>query len=311
MLTRVKALIKSRLHSRSYWTIGFIEQSAEELFETQNTNPQIHWIKDMPTDRFWADPFLLDVEENGDMRVLVEEVFWTEEERGSIVELRVSKDYRLVERIPILEEGFHLSYPFIERREGKVFVYPESSGSGAFFRYILHSSRLMKEGMEIEEPLCDATKVRIGETEWWFASKRIVANKELCAYYRPAGTDFVWTPHPKNPIVQSTKYARMAGAFVFSEGEIYRCAQNCAVTYGSALEIMQVDVCNENEYKEHLHMTIKPDKNAPYGIHTINTYKGITVVDGIQKMEANLLTRIIFMIQKMRSILHLALKDRR
>lgn len=291
----------SKLFLRDRWTIGFIESDIQTLIKNKDTSPKIHWLRHNYTDRFWADPFILEVEENGDIRVLVEEMIWTKA-KGTIVELLISSDYELIDRWELLEEDVHLSYPFIEREGNQIFVYPESSRAGKLIKYRLCNHRLLKVDVELSLPICDATKVRINNKEWWFGTlygKN--QDKELCAFYKKIGGDEDYIAHIGNPLIRNISSSRPAGSFVECDGKYYRCAQDSSRTYGGVISIMEVDVCNTGEYRECLSFQLTPDPNGecPNGIHTINGYKGRIVVDGIRAFKFAPITKLIFIIKNL------------
>lgn len=291
----------NKLYLRDRWTIGFIESDIKALIEERNMSPKIHWLKHNYTDRFWADPFILDIEEDGSIRVLVEEMIWTKA-KGTIVELLVSPDYRLIDRWELLEEDVHLSYPFIERKEGRVFVYPEGSRSGKLTKYELCNHRLLKVATELSLPVCDATKIVLDDKEWWFATLYGEGqDRDLYAFYRKYGSDEDYTAHPKNPIVSDITHARPAGALVESNGKYYRCSQDSSRTYGGALSITEVDICDVFSYRENLLFQLLPDVKGecPNGIHTINGYKSLTVVDGIRAVRFAPITKIVFIVKNL------------
>ncbi|MDO4790787.1 MAG: hypothetical protein Q3998_07490, partial [Porphyromonas sp.] len=177
----------SKLYLRDRWTIGFIESDVAAIIEKRISSPQIHWLQHSYTDRFWADPFILDLEKDGSIRVLAEEMIWTKA-KGTIVELLISPDYQLLDRWEILEEDVHLSYPFIERVAGEVYVYPESSHKGHLMKYRLCNHKLVEVGVELALPICDATKVVSNGYEWWFGTLLGKGkDRDLLVFYRPIG----------------------------------------------------------------------------------------------------------------------------
>ena len=53
------------------WNIGFIESSSREIVASNDSLLRVHWLKHNYKDRFFADPFVLSVDENV-INVLVE-----------------------------------------------------------------------------------------------------------------------------------------------------------------------------------------------------------------------------------------------
>ena len=89
-----------------------------------------------------------------------------------------------------------------------------------------------------------------------------------------------WTPHPLNPIVSDVRKARPAGNVFVHKGKIIRPAQNCSGHYGYGMNMNEILILNEEEYKEISIEIIEPDwdKNA-ISTHTFNHLNGLTVID--------------------------------
>ena len=107
----------------SAWNIGFVEDKVQCVIRNDLQN--IHWMKHQYSDRWFADPFILNVDEEN-IILLVEE-FCYSFNKGRIAKLVVSrKDYILKEMKIVLEEPWHLSFPFILRKNDKIYIIPES-----------------------------------------------------------------------------------------------------------------------------------------------------------------------------------------
>lgn len=85
----------------SAWNIGFVEDKVQCVIRNDLQN--IHWMKHQYSDRWFADPFILNVDEEN-IILLVEE-FCYSFNKGRIAKLVVSrKDYILKEMKIVLEE---------------------------------------------------------------------------------------------------------------------------------------------------------------------------------------------------------------
>lgn len=73
--------------------------------------------------------------------------------------------------------------------------------------------------------------------------------------------------------------ARNAGEWFEVDGVIYRPAQDCTARYGGALVIQKLENTIDPSFSTFRH--IKPSSiKYSLGIHTLNNYKVVTVVDG-------------------------------
>ena len=108
------------------WTLGFIEGGLQQIMDT-NT-PKVNWVS-VPKDRWFADPFILDVNDT-EILVLVDDYEYNLE-KGVISLLHINrKTMEIISRKVLLELSIHLSFPNIYRRNDEIYVYPESARSG-------------------------------------------------------------------------------------------------------------------------------------------------------------------------------------
>ena len=54
------------------WNIGFVERNVEDIIVSDDTMVDVHWVKHNYKDRFFADPFILSVNDKV-IKVLVED----------------------------------------------------------------------------------------------------------------------------------------------------------------------------------------------------------------------------------------------
>lgn len=265
------------------WNIGFVEEEAKVIIAGGEKELTVHWVKHPYKDRFFADPFILSVDSN-EIKVLVEDFpYYTK--RGEISMLTIDrKTYELKQKTGVLSQPYHMSYPFILRKdEGEILVLPEASQSGKLYYYTMNDETSMLENQRVlmEEPLLDSTIVEFNNKWWLFCTKRGPAsNKDLYMYYseKPEGP---WHPHPNNPVVTNEAMARPAGYFVKDESRLYRVIQKCDRCYGEAVQISRVNKLTEYDYSETFIRTLEL-KKSEYSLrfHTLNSLNGISVVDG-------------------------------
>ena len=148
--------MKLRELRHNFWNLGFIEEGLADTLK--NKNPKIHWVKKRINDRWFADPFILDVTES-EIIILAEEYCY-DIRRGRIA--RVVIDYKTFEEKGfeiILDLPTHLSFPFIIRQNGKVYLIPENSASGCstVYEYDDTTRKLTPLHHLAEEPFADAT----------------------------------------------------------------------------------------------------------------------------------------------------------
>lgn len=259
--------------TRDRWEIGFVEGGLDAVMGQAPL--KVNWLQHGFKDRWFADPFILDVTDT-EILVLVEEYRY-DAEKGRIALLVVDRQTCELKSLDIiLEEETHLSFPAIWRENGKVFVYPESWRSGALSLYELKDGECDPNTKQVlcEEAMADAIMTeRFGKLQLFSVRE----NDRLRVYDFDIPTQrFVLTF--EKPFGKAT--ARNAGDFFEYKGEVYRPAQVCVDHYGEALEIQKV-ICDAQEnycfipcktlYSTH--------GSLDSGMHTLNSFKGIAVID--------------------------------
>ena len=270
---RLKALLKSLILQQ--WNIGFANTPVEDIINGGEISFQ--WMKHDYKNRWFADPFILDVTDE-DYIILAEDF---EDDRGYAVISRLIIDKettRLKDVKTVLDVGSHLSFPFISRQGNEVYVYPENSREGALkvYRYDSVIEELIFQKTLIDEPLTDAVFLKSGDGAWMFTTKLPDPNgKEMFIYYQNSEGQF----ELHDSIIFQDRTARMGGAFFFSEGSMYRPAQDNNDAYGGALVIQKVIHEGDKWVFQDIRRVTSPNPDYTTGLHTFNLYKGTVVVD--------------------------------
>ena len=137
------------------YNIGFVDEPLRSVID--GVPIHIHWLKHSYTDRWFADPFILDFNDE-EIIVLVEE-WYDPILRGRISRLVVDrKTYELKSLKVVLDEGTHLSFPAIERVGRDVYIHPENSVVGKLenYKYNEKEDRFERVGLLCNQPLTDS-----------------------------------------------------------------------------------------------------------------------------------------------------------
>lgn len=269
--------MKIRELRHNLWNIGFYEDGLESLLTVKQ--PNIHWAKKKVKDRWFADPYILDVNDS-EIIVLAEEYCYNVR-RGRLA--RVVFDRHTYEEkyfSIILDLPTHLSFPFIYRNNDKVYLIPENSASGCstIYEYDDETQRMTALHHISEEPFTDATIFSYNGKSYLWATMTPESNgKTLSTYVFDEHNLFVG--NKLDSIVFPFNTARNAGECFTINGRMYRPAQDCTKCYGHGVIIQEVSY-NEGRW-------LFEDKNCFYpnsfkynqGIHTLNHYKGLIVFD--------------------------------
>ena len=259
--------------ARDRWEIGFVEGGLDAVMGQDLL--KVNWLKHGFNDRWFADPFILDVTDS-EIRVLVEEYRY-ETKKGRIALLAVDRQsYELKSFEIVLEEATHLSFPAIWREKGMVFVYPESWMSGTLNCYEYKDGHCEPTSKQVlcEEALADAIMTEQFGKRQLFAVRE---NDKLRIYNFDSQAQRFVLSYEK-PFGKAT--ARNAGDFFEYKGEVYRPAQVCVDHYGEALEIQKVVCDNDDNFCFIPYKTLYSNHNSlDSGMHTLNSLQDVAVID--------------------------------
>ena len=236
-----------------------------------------------PPGRFWADPFPIVVD--GKVWVFFEDYSFTS--RKAVISCApVSPAGDLGAVATALECPYHLSYPFVFERQGRLYLIPDTWDE---HRVDLWRCRRFPDDWTRERTLLDGVSMsdptlhRQDGKLWLFGTVsevRARANDELHIYMADA-LEGAWRPHPANPVVSDCRRARPAGRLFLQDGRLIRPAQDCSGRYGRAVVLNRVDALNERAYAETPSGRIDGSWLAGNrGTHTVNYAGSLEFLDG-------------------------------
>lgn len=261
------------------YNIGFIAKGLDSVMTDGIGIGDIIWLKHNYRDRFFADPFLLDSDEEN-YYVLCEEFLFFEE-IGRITLLTVDrKTYTLKDRRVVIKEPTHLSFPCCTFRGYE--VTPESSASGRCVRYTLEkgSLKVIKREVLAQTPMIDQVFYEDPEGSWIYACGKRNPLSDLYVYKRnESGT---YTVFQQEPVLSDIGRARSAGAFFTWRGKLYRPVQDSNGRYGKQTVIMEMTKAGKDGYEAKEHIVLNSFDNPPFNcsMHTFNVYDDCIITDG-------------------------------
>lgn len=264
----------------SIWKIGFIQNSFDGILKDE----QLH-IKylSLPSDRWWADPFVLDVTDK-EIFLLVEE-FQYRRKRGTIAKLVIDKESLEVKHDEeILVSDTHLSFPAIIRKD-QIYVYPENSKGGCLKLYLYdpNDNKLVDGDVICDVPLTDAIYTELLGEPMIVSTRNPDPNGKILGFYisQEKEKGIVGNKYQlKEEITFNERIARNAGDWFEYKGKIYRPAQECNVEYGHSTYIQEVIKDNNGKIGfKNIRKLCSNNKEFQRGLHTFNMYKGMIVID--------------------------------
>jgi hypothetical protein len=187
---------------------------------------------------------------------------------------------------PVLEEAWHLSYPFLLEHAGALWMIPESMGNRdvAIYRCVAFPDRWERHAALLSDiALSDATIVRHGGMYYLFGVvwDGVGGYSDTLAIFHAPDLFGPWRPHAANPVLVDRLSARPAGHFVRRNGQLWRPVQDCTHGYGSALALAEVTELTPETFRQRIGHHLKPGEFWPgRKLHTLNRAGRLEVIDG-------------------------------
>ncbi|WP_296705906.1 formyltransferase family protein [Algoriphagus sp.] len=278
----VQRNIKRKIQEKkkpAHWELAMVNHSDASAIESSD----IQWIaQKRNSSKYFADPF--PVFYQGETYVFAEE-FDRQSEKGMIV-CGVMQNNQLVKSQAVIQEDWHLSYPFIFEQNGDFFMVPESAEAGSLFIYkaLNFPFQWGKRALFFEGEGYDPTVYFANGKYWLFINQKshpaTSSFDELNLYFSESLQSANWNAHPMNPIVSDVRCSRPAGNLFEKKGKLFRPAQDSGKRYGHRIAVMEILQITESSYREKLAYFIEPNLVAgALGIHTINMCKGKMYLD--------------------------------
>jgi hypothetical protein len=197
-----------------------------------------------------ADPFLVATDSS---YALFFEVVSHNDARGDIAVAR-SADGRKwrYERI-VLDEPFHLSYPYVFKEGNDHYMVPESHEDlsvrlyrATDFPFAWRYEGTLLRGYHFVDP----SVVRYRDRWWMFVSVR---ESDALNLYYASDLHGPWIQHPLSPVVRNRKdIARPGGRLLVMDGRLYRFAQDDHLSYGSQVFAFEITEIGPTTYRERM-----------------------------------------------------------
>lgn len=272
------------------WSIGVYEgETPFELTDPQTiVNPVL--TADDVTDidaKFVADPFLM-IEDNH--YTMFFEVLDRSSDKGVIAYAESQDGLTWEYKNVILDEPFHLSYPYVFKWEDEYYLVPESYEdlSVKLYRAVSYPDKWeAADTLLTGYRFIDPSIFRHDEKWWLFVTT--LEGDTLNLYYAEDlfGT---WTAHPQNPLIKLDKnISRPAGRVLEFDNKLFRLTQDGDPSYGLqvfAFEITELskDVYTEELVSEEPLVAMSGEGWNAAGMHHVDAHqlndKWIAAVDG-------------------------------
>ncbi len=249
----IHRLARRLLRGGSLWSIGVCR--GESPLSLHDCGPVPVLTTSDITDRrarYVADPFLAFHEGRWHMFF---EILLDEGKPKGVIGLATNPDtVRWTYEGIVLEEPFHLSYPYLFTCQDRHYMVPESREAGEVRLYKAeHFPRSWRHCASlIRRPLADASLFRHAGL-WWLLAEDIDPPCSLVLYHA-AELEGSWTEHPRSPVVSANpRVGRPAGRILLDQGRLYRFAQDRLPHYGARVHALEITALTQDDYAEQLH----------------------------------------------------------
>jgi hypothetical protein len=271
------------------WSIGIYTGSTP--FDLADSEPIINPVitaKDVDDidAKFVADPFMV-VEDDG--YYMFFEVMNRQTGHGDIGYAESKDGVKWKYRGIIIDEDFHLSYPYVFKWEDNFYLIPDSSYDYSIRLYVAsvfpgkwkHVVNLMNGHHYV-----DPSILRKNNKWWLFAS---VPGMDALDLFYSDELIGPWQPHPQNPLLKRKRHHSRPGGRVFSYNDhLYRLTQDDEPKYGIQVFAFEITTLSETSYAEKKVetpvVTYTGSGWNAVGMHTVDPHKvgdrWIAAVDG-------------------------------
>jgi hypothetical protein len=266
-----------------HWRVGWRYTDDAGIWSSGNLSGPEWQAISSPVHRFYADPFA--VTWKGRSFVFFEDLDHRVG-KGIISAIEFAEAGPKGPSLPVLEEPWHLSYPFLIQHDDELWMLPESTGNRdvTLYKCIEFPNRwerhtTLLSGLE----LADATIIRGGEFYYLFGATRDGAGgySDTLSIFYARDLFGPWLPHASNPVMVDRTGARPAGNFFSINGQRWRPVQDCTAGYGCALGLAEVVELSPTSFKQIVRHIIRPGPLwTGRKLHTLNRCGRLELIDG-------------------------------
>ncbi|MBS0613822.1 MAG: hypothetical protein JSS24_11675 [Proteobacteria bacterium] len=230
------------------WQIGIRKASTQAPW--QGDWDDFRWITPA-AGHFYADPHLF--EHAGRLWLFMEDYPYRLG-HGIISCCELREDGTLGPVVPVLHRPYHLSFPYVFKREDEIYLLPETARSGRveLYRAVDFPRRWKLHRVLLDIPAHD-TVLHVGEdgTHYFFTGiRQSVDSNEHQFLFTASSLQDPLQPHPRSPVSLDARYSRNAGPLLQFDGKLIRVSQDSTIRYGRQLRFSEVEALTPDDFRE-------------------------------------------------------------
>ena len=277
-----------------HWRVGWRFNDGPGVLETgELAGGRWNVLPDMGSS-FAADPF--PIEWRGQTYIFFERLDYRDG-KGKIFAQQFDATGPIGEASLVLEEKWHLSYPFLMEHQGELYMLPEASESGkvSIYRCIDFPNKWQCVGHLLSDiEAGDATIFKHSGRFWMTSVVRdgVAGFSDTLAVHHAPELLGPWEEHVRRPVLIDSRLARPAGAVVTHNGALWRPVQDCSAGYGKKLALMRIDTLDEENFVQTRVKMVSPGRFWPGNrLHILNRWGRLECIDGAIFTPKNLALR--------------------
>lgn len=262
----------NELFSSEIWQTGVIKARTADIIGelTYTIDPiEVDWYTAKGKDNYFADSFAIRLSER---LLLLYEDYSYRARLGKISAVWFNeRDFTFSEPVTLLEEPWHLSYPFIFKHNNIIYCIPSCNDKGSIdlYRLDVQTLKLVHERALVKGVSAIDSTLIFHQNHWFlFFTSSKAANVELHIWHSD-DLDKEFIPHVLNPVKSDISNSRPAGPLFYLDGRLYRPSQDCSHSYGGRVIIHEVKVLSEDSFLEMVVSVLEPPEGFK-GLHTIS-----------------------------------------
>ncbi len=277
------------------WSIGIYRGASLDRLEShpEVSNPVLtaRDVTDISAS-FVADPFMVKHE---DLWYMFFEVMSNMSRHGEIGLAVSAEGTEWTYRKIILDEPFHLSFPFVLEHRTTWYMVPESATADGVRLYRADDfPEQWKYVRTLVKGKYSDTVLFQFRNRWWLLTCSTPQNHDELRLFAADSLEGTFIEHPESPVVRENgKKARLAGRVLIHEGIPLRFAQDSYPTYGKRVHAFGITNLNRNSFAEETMFStpvVESGKDSwnRHGMHHVDPHKTgagtwVACVDGYRK----------------------------
>lgn len=254
------------------WQIGITKARTADLIgglQYQIEDEEVDWYVAKNSNFYFADAFAIKVSER--LLILYEDYTY-ETRKGRLSAVWFSERENIFsDPVVILEENWHLSYPFIFKHNDNIYCIPEAKDhkNVELYKLDLNTMKLVHVRTLIKDLEAVDPSLIFHQNAWYlFFTAGYASNVELHIWHSET-LEGEFIPHVLNPIKSNVGNSRPAGSLFYIDGILYRPAQDCSRSYGSRVILNEVKILSEDSFLEITANVLEPPKGFT-GLHNLS-----------------------------------------